>query len=102
MIEGGAIVKRGQPAAGAGDEASTRTPMRAAEQHHQTGTARAPAHDVAGPAGYELGADAEPGDSAVEDPIDEILMESFPASDPPSWTPSVAMPGPAEPRPLLA
>jgi hypothetical protein len=29
-----------------------------------------------------------------EDEIDEILKESFPASDPPSWTVSVRIGGP--------
>ena len=32
---------------------------------------------------------------ADERALDDVLAESFPASDPPSWTPGVARPGPA-------
>jgi hypothetical protein len=34
---------------------------------------------------------------AVEGGIDDILADSFPASDPPSWTPGVARPAPVVP-----
>jgi hypothetical protein len=33
---------------------------------------------------------------AAERALDEVLAESFPASDPPSWTPGIVRPGPAD------
>ena len=44
-------------------------------------------------------------DMAVERALDEVLADSFPASDPPSWNPGVVRPGPllgAEHQPTSA
>jgi hypothetical protein len=35
---------------------------------------------------------------AAERALDEVLAESFPASDPPPWTPGIVRPGPADHR----
>lgn len=39
---------------------------------------------------------------AVERVIDDVLADSFPASDPPSWNPGVARPDPVVPERRMA